>query len=42
MKDEYENRLADMKTQYVSDKSEYQLKCDELKFKINKTKFKSE
>ena len=40
MKDEYESRLSDMKTQYVSEKSEYQLKYDELQSKMTKTNLK--
>jgi hypothetical protein len=37
MKDEFESRLADMKAQYVGEKSEYQLKCDDLQSKLRKS-----
>jgi hypothetical protein len=40
MKDEFENRLSDMKTQYISEKSEYHLKYEEVQSKLNKTNAK--
>ena len=36
MKEEFESRLGDMKAQYVGEKSEYQLKLDELQSRLRK------
>jgi hypothetical protein len=40
MKDEFENRLSDMKTQYIGEKSEYQLKYEEVNTRLTKTNVK--
>lgn len=36
MKDEYENRLQDMKSQYIAEKNEYQLRYNEVQAKYDK------
>ncbi len=40
MKDEFENRLSDMKIQYIGEKSEYQLKYEEVNTRLTKTNVK--
>lgn len=40
MKEEYENRLSDMRAQYISEKNEYQLKHNEIQAKYDKMSLK--
>lgn len=40
MKDEYENRFSDWKSQFMSEKNDVRFKCEDLQSKLNRANAK--